>query len=131
MIVAAVVTLILSILTSTPTEAAQNEFPVGQCTWYAALVRPDLIGSVYGDARDWTREAANSGVPVGQWPAVGAVAVLQPGVQGADGYGHVAIVRRVGGGGWFEVSQRNWLPWPWQVSYSWFHTGWGVSFIYR
>lgn len=74
-------------------------YPVGQCTWWVALKRPDLpfFQGKSGDALNWARSAARHGFPVGDVPTAGAVAVFQPNQYGAGRYGHVAYVRAVSG----------------------------------
>lgn len=106
-----------------------NLFPYGQCTWWAIQKRPDLSGSVWGNAWQWAAEARSSGRAVGAVPRVGAIAVFQPGVEGADWYGHVGYVTAVGSNGWFQVSEMNFYGWA-RVDLRWAHDGWGVSFIY-
>src|SRR5262249_1585468 len=63
---------------------SHDPFPKGECTWYAAGRRPDLVGIVQGAAREWLRSATGR-VPVGSRPAVGAIAVYAPDVPGAPG----------------------------------------------
>lgn len=126
-----VVLLSLGLLLKTthPTQAAgQNFFPYGQCTWFAAQMRPDLLGSVWGDAWDWANEARRAGYRTSSVPAVGAVVVFQPGAQQATWQGHVAYVTAVGGGGFFAVREMH-FPWVGRSTQRWAHTGWGVAFI--
>ena len=75
-------------------------YPIGQCTWWVAIHRPDLpfFPGRSGDAMNWAKSAAAQGFPVGRMPVVGAVAVLQPGQYGAGPFGHVAMVVAVHGG---------------------------------
>jgi surface antigen len=74
-------------------------YPVGQCTWWVARLRPDLplFKGRSGDALNWANTARADGFPVGESPAVGAVAVFQPNQYGAGRYGHVAVVTAVDG----------------------------------
>jgi surface antigen len=74
-------------------------YPRGQCTWYVARKRPDLpyFPDAAGDAKNWVAAARARGIPTGRRPAVGAVAVFQPGQYGAGFYGHVAYVTAVKG----------------------------------
>lgn len=104
-------------------------FPYGQCTWYASQMRPDLMGDVWGNAANWAYAARASGRATGYNPQVGAVAVFQPGVQGAWGAGHVAYVAAVGANGWFLVREMD-FPYAGQVTSRWAHAGGGVTFIY-
>jgi surface antigen len=64
---------------------------IGQCTWYAAGMRPDLDGITTGNAGEWLKEASGK-KPEGTTPVVGAIAVNTT----ADGgIGHVAYVAGV------------------------------------
>jgi len=117
------------VLTEQAEAASYNPFSWGQCTWYAFNMRPDLAGSVWGNASNWSYAARVSGQAVGYQPQAGALAVFQPGVQGAWGAGHVAYVTAVGNNGWFQVSEMD-FPYAGRVSYRWAHSGSGVSFIY-
>lgn len=105
-----------------------NSFPYGQCTWWAMQKRPDLAGSVWGNAWQWVGEAAAHGRAESAIPRVGAIVVFQPGVQGADWYGHVGYVTQVGANGSFAVSEMNFYGWA-QTDMRWAQTGWGVTFI--
>ena len=105
-------------------------YPRGQCTWYVARRRPDLpyFAGAAGDARNWLTSAQVRHLPTGLQPAVGAVAVFQPGQYGAGYYGHVAYVEAVAGAQ-MTVTEANFegrqpgtertTPWA------------GVRFIYR
>jgi surface antigen len=69
---------------------------IGQCTWYAAGMRPDLDGIERFNASTWLTYARKAGIPTGSAPAVGAIAVNTT----ADGgVGHVAYVAGVANGG--------------------------------
>jgi surface antigen len=104
-------------------------FPWGECTYWAAQMRPDIGNSVSGNAAYWATSAANAGFLVNGQPVVGSVAVFQPGVEGAWGAGHVAYVVATSNNGWFQVSEMDY-PYFGRVTYRWAHTGWGVSFIH-
>ena len=107
-----------------------NPFTYGQCTWWAAHVRPDIGAHVWGNAAMWAFAARQAGLPTGTTPRLGAIVVYQPGVQGAWGTGHVAHVIGVSPNGvHFTVDEMNY-PWPGVVTRRVSHTGWGVSFIY-
>lgn len=75
-------------------------YPIGQCTWWVAIHRPDLpfFPGRSGDAMNWAKSAASQGFPVGKMPLVGSVAVFQPHQYGAGPFGHVAMVLAVLGG---------------------------------
>jgi len=107
-----------------------NRFYSGQCTWWAANVRPDIGAAVSGNAANWTWAAQNAGLKTGTLPAKGAIVVYQPGVQGAWYAGHVARVLSVSPDGVnFTVDEMN-FPWAGVVTSRTSHTGQGVTFIY-
>jgi surface antigen len=78
-----------------PFATYQNGEDVGQCTWYAAGMRPDLDGITTGNASEWLKEASGKR-PEGTTPVVGAIAVN---TTAAGGLGHVAYVAGVENGG--------------------------------
>ena len=124
--------LAAAVLTMAPVGSRQVEasaYPWGLCTWWAAAMRPDIGYSISGNARSWGRAAAAAGFRVDGYPTVGAIAVFQPGVQGAWGLGHVAYVTAVGTRSWFQVSEMD-FPYAGRVTYRWARTGWGVTFIH-
>jgi surface antigen len=86
------------------------EFQQYQCTWYAAVRRPDVYNwmPLYGaHAKDWADIAFQNQIPVSSANDLdfkidfdhvryGDLVVLPPGCAGADAnYGHVAYVERV------------------------------------
>ncbi len=90
---------------------AEDPFPVGQCTWYAAGRRPDLRGIVHGDAGTWLEDARGR-VPEGWFPVVGALAVWRPHQGGTGEAGHVAYVAAVSEEGRVLIDDSNWTPTP-------------------
>jgi surface antigen len=107
-----------------------NNFPYGQCTWWAAQSRPDIGANVIGNASSWLYSARASGLPTGATPRVGAIVVYQPGAQGADWTGHVAYVTSVAGDGvHFTISEMNFPYWG-SVTRRSSWAGPGVGFIY-
>jgi surface antigen len=88
-----------------------DPFPAGQCTWYAAGRRPDLLGVLAGNAGSWLA-AARGRVPEGWFPVVGALAVWLPHHAGAGADGHVAYVAAVSPDGNILVDDSNWAPTP-------------------
>jgi surface antigen len=90
---------------------AGDPFPAGQCTWYAAGRRPDLLGIVSGNAGSWLA-AARGHVPEGWYPIAGALAVWLPFHAGADADGHVAYVAAVSPDGRILVDDSNWRLTP-------------------
>ncbi|WP_201374957.1 CHAP domain-containing protein [Ktedonobacter robiniae] len=112
-----------------------NHFFQGQCTYWAAY-RFHQLTNVWvpwlGDAWQWSGQATASGWHVSGKPSVGAIIVLQPGVQGAGGYGHVAIVERINSDGSVYASNYNWYAGGGGfgiLSYWTFSPGSGVSFV--
>lgn len=84
-----------------------NPYPgVGQCTWYCAEQLPFIaqLGNL-GDAHSWPGNAAAKGMMVNATPEVGSVACYPPGIDGAGGFGHVAVVTDVSGGSYWVEEQ--------------------------
>jgi surface antigen len=78
----------------------------GQCTWWAenefhgwnvtgAYINTLGINGYSGNALSWWYNAEHRGWLVGTTPRIGAIAVFQPGTDGAGGFGHVAWVTQV------------------------------------
>ena len=130
-----VATALLAVMLLSPVLAEQGEaawwnpFPYGQCTWYSIQMRPDLVGSVWGNAWQWAGQARYNGESTGYYPQRGAIVVFQPWTQGSGYYGHVAYVTSVGQNGWFQMAEMN-MPYWGRITYRWAQTGYGVSFIY-
>jgi len=113
---------------------AFNTFPYGACTWYADQRYHQLHGIFVpwrsnANAWQWTARAYDFGWSVSGSPSVGSIIVLQGGVQGASGLGHVGVVEQVLGNGTVVASSMNWGANPWSVSSWQFHAGPGVSFV--
>jgi surface antigen len=72
-------------------------YPIGQCTWWVSLLRPDLpwFPGKEGDAANWAVAAEKRHIPTGTMPEEGAVAVFAPGQYEAGPNGHVAYVLSV------------------------------------
>ncbi|MDQ2715370.1 MAG: CHAP domain-containing protein [Chloroflexota bacterium] len=111
-----------------------NTFPYGQCTWWANQ-RYFQLHHVYvpwttgSDAWAWTMRARQFHWHVSWSPSIGAIIDLQPGVEGAYGLGHVAVVERVLGNGHVLASTMNWGSQPGKVQYVQYTVGPGVTFI--
>lgn len=125
----------------------------GQCTQWAADRRPDIIRRAvealvsqaitnhqaedWGNwtARYWVELASRAHIAHGPVPRAGAIAVFQPGVDGAEaGIGHVAYVEKVNPDGSVRLSEMD-APTPGQVTYGTLtraqaHTA-GLAYIYR
>jgi peptidoglycan hydrolase CwlO-like protein/surface antigen len=77
---------------------SRNTYVPGQCTWYVKSVFGSRVGDYWGNGGSWGYAAMADGYTVSSTPAIGTVAVFPPGVGGAGGYGHVAVVIGVSGG---------------------------------
>ncbi|HTI14994.1 MAG TPA: CHAP domain-containing protein [Dictyobacter sp.] len=111
-----------------------NPFTMGQCTYWADYRYHQLTGYAVtwsGNADAWAYGAANTaGWNVSSQPHLHAIIVLQAGVQGASGVGHVAVVERINPDG--SVVTSNWNVRGWKVlSYETYRPGPGVSFIWH
>lgn len=96
-----------------PTLSPSNgslSWPYGVCTYWANLYYHQLSGrwvSWHGNAYQWADGARLAGWNVSTSPRVPSIIVLMPGVQGASGLGHVAVV--VGASGNVaHTSNMNW-----------------------
>jgi len=110
-----------------------NHFFWGQCTWWAAFRYHQLTGHYppwLGNAGDWAYNAVPFGWVVSGTPHLHSIIVLAPGVQGAGGYGHVAIVESINADGSLTTSNFNWAGNFGIVTYVTFHPGPGVVFVY-
>ena len=112
-------------------------FTYGQCTYWADLRYHQLTGYWVpwsGDAYAWAAGASASGWIVSRTPHVPSIIVLAPGVQGAGGFGHVAVVERINSDGSVYVSTWNWYAggggWG-RTSYWTFFPGPGVTFVWH
>ena len=116
------------------------DWPTGQCTSWANYRYHQLTGfwvAWNGNADQWVAGAQAAGWNVSQTPHVPSIIVLMPYIQGASGYGHVAVVESIvlnsspttvdtsdmnwwaNGGGWDKVSDVD------------FTAGSGVYFIWH
>lgn len=112
-----------------------NSFAYGQCTWWASQRYFQLHGfyvpwASNANAWQWQNRALEFHWHVSSSPLVGSIMNLQPGVQGAQGLGHVAVVEMVMSNGHVLASSMNWGPDYSQVTNFEFRPGPGVSFIY-
>jgi hypothetical protein len=80
--------LILPPIPMAPDYTYQNNYDLGQCTWYVAGRRK--VPSSWGNADTWYESAISDDWSVGTTPAVGAIAWTPAGY-----YGHVALVEQV------------------------------------
>jgi surface antigen len=73
-------------------------WPLGQCTYWANLRYHTLTGYWVpwsGNADQWVAGASSAGWHVSTMPHVPSIIVMMPYVQGAGGYGHVAVVESI------------------------------------
>jgi surface antigen len=114
-----------------------HPWPVGVCTYWANSRYHTLTGNWVtwtGNAYQWAQGARLAGWNVSGTPHVPSIIVLMPGVQGASGFGHVAVVESINGNGSAHTSNMNWYAngggWD-RVSYMDFTPGNGVYFIWH
>ncbi|GAC1376819.1 MAG: hypothetical protein NVSMB44_45800 [Ktedonobacteraceae bacterium] len=111
-----------------------NVFAYGQCTWWADERYRQLHGSYVpwtsnANAAQWTARAQEFNWRVSSQPVQGSIIVLQSGVQGAWGAGHVGVVEQVMGNGRVIASNMNWGSAYAQVINVQFSAGPGVAFV--
>lgn len=114
-----------------------ESWPLGVCTYWANLRYHQLTGvwvTWTGNAYQWAQGAREAGWNVSSSPHVPSIIVLMPGVQGASGYGHVAVVESMVNSTTVHTSNMNWYAngggWD-RVSYANFTTGSGAYFIWK
>ena len=109
-----------------------DRFFYGQCTYWANMRYHALTGlwvPWLGNADEWSYGASVNGWVVSAYPHVPSIIVLQPGVQQAGPYGHVAIVESISGNAVY-TSNYNWAGGWGVLSYQTFYIGSGVSFVW-
>lgn len=114
-------------------DSFHNQFTPGQCTYWADYEYHRLTGYAIpwsGNAADWPTNASAFGWIISSTPHVPSIIALQPGVQGAGGAGHVAVVEKINADG--SIATTNWNVRGWGV-FSWetYYPGPGVSFIWH
>jgi surface antigen len=115
-------------------------WPVGQCTYWANYRYHELTGnwvSWTGNADQWVAGARAAGWHVSTSPHVPSIIVLMPYVQGAYGYGHVAVVESEDDNASpvvVHTSNMNWFNggggWDKESDYD-FTVGPGVYFVWK
>lgn len=110
-------------------------FAYGQCTYWANMRYHQLTGHWVpwlGNADQWAAGAAADGWVVSGKPNPSgpSIIVLQPYVQGAGAYGHVAVVERVNANGSVYTSNWNWAGNWGATTYVTFTPASGVSFVW-
>ncbi len=116
--------------------APGDHFAYGQCTYWASYRYHQLTGiwvPWLGNAYQWAYGASAFGWNISGTPRLHSIIVLQPYVQGASPYGHVAVVERINSDGSVYTSNWNWYAggggWG-RLSYWTFKPGPGVSFVW-
>src|SRR5205807_9904023 len=111
-------------------------WPLGVCTYWANYRYHALTGNWVtwtGNAYQWAAGAQLAGWHISNMPHVPSIIVLQPGVQGSSGFGHVAVVESASGNV-AHTSTMNWYAngggWNIVSNYD-FVAGPGVSFIWK
>ncbi|HTI14995.1 MAG TPA: CHAP domain-containing protein [Dictyobacter sp.] len=110
-----------------------DNFTAGQCTYWADEREYALTGYAVpwsGNADEWPYNAPSYGWEVSQTPILHSIIALEPGVQGAGSYGHVAIVESINSDGSLTTSNWNWNGSWGETTYVTFYPGSGVYFIY-
>jgi surface antigen len=97
--------------------APPNKFYWGQCTWWAANVRPDIGAKMNGNAYNWIWVAQHDpSLTTSVSPKEDAVVIFPPGVDGAWSSGHAAHVVAVAPDGQsFQIDEMN-FPIPGRVT---------------
>jgi surface antigen len=123
--------------TPPPGSGTYDGFTYGQCTFYADFRYHQLTGFWApwgGDAWAWAAGAQASGWIVSSSPHVPSIIVLQPYVQGASAFGHVAVVEGINSDGSVYTTNWNWYAngGGWATWSSWnFRPGPGVTFVWK
>ncbi|ORX99944.1 hypothetical protein K493DRAFT_299142 [Basidiobolus meristosporus CBS 931.73] len=116
----------------------QFRFDNGQCTDWADARYYQLTchhTQWWGNAKTWPASAENTeGWVVSSEPRVPSIIAIQPGYQGCDSYGHVAVVESINDDGSVYTSNWNYVEngrgGPYITTYVNFWPGEGVSFIW-
>jgi hypothetical protein len=120
--------------TPPPGGGGLDRFFYGQCTYWANMRYHQLTGvwvPWLGNAWQWADGAAHYGWVVSATPKLHSIIVLQPGVEGAGWYGHVAIVEQINADGSVLTSNYNWDG-AWAVeTFVTFRPADGVSFVWN
>lgn len=115
-----------------------NRFAFGQCTYWANYRYHQLTGywvDWLGNAYQWAAGAKAAGWIVSSKPNLKgpSIMVLQPYVEGASYFGHVAVVEKVNSDGSVLTSNFNWYAnGGWDTLSDWtFTPGLGVWFVWH
>ncbi|HEV2581453.1 MAG TPA: CHAP domain-containing protein [Ktedonobacteraceae bacterium] len=115
---------------------APTRFAYGNCTYWADQEYYNRTGHLVqwiGNADQWAAGAQAAGWIVSSSPHVYSIIVLQPGVEGAGYYGHVAVVEKINTDGSVVTSNMNWYyGGGWDIiSTVVFKPGPGVLFVWH
>jgi len=118
------------------TRGYTNVFPWPWCTWgadqeYFYLHRYFVPWRTNASAYQWTARAREFQWHVSTRPHHGAIINLQPGIQGASAFGHVAVVVRVIDTQHVQARGTSWGAHPTWWTTQTFHTGPGVTFLWH
>ncbi len=114
-----------------------DRFSFGQCTYWADMEYHNKTGfwvNWIGNAYQWASGARAAGWVVSSTPKVYSIIVLQPYVEGAGYYGHVAVVEHINSDGSVVTSTMNWYAGGggWDRVSTWiFSPGSGVLFVWH
>ena len=110
-----------------------NRFFYGQCTYWANMRYHQLTGNWVqwlGNAYQWSYQAQAYGWNTSTEPHIPSIVVLQPYVEGAGYFGHVAVAESLNANG--SVLTSNWNIAGWAVySEANVKPGPGVTFIWK
>jgi surface antigen len=118
-------------------DATGNNFPYGQCTYWASSRYHELAGYWVpwsGNAYQWAYNApAYAGWVVSGTPHVPSIVVFQPGVQySSSTYGHVAVLESINADGSLHTSNMNVYGHAFGTRADMTnYAGSGVSFVYH
>ena|SRR5579864_8458961 len=113
-----------------------DRFAYGNCTYWADYEYHLDTGywvQWIGNADQWAYGAQAAGWIVSTKPHIYSIIVLQPGVEGAGYYGHVAVVEKINSDGSVVTSDMNWYSnggWN-RVSTVVFYPAAGVTFVWH
>lgn len=126
-----------SVSTGAVVTGSPTSWPYGYCTYWANARYHELTGNWVtwiGNAYQWVDGASQAGWHVSSSPHIPSIIVLMPGVQGASGYGHVAVAEKMLSSTTVSTSNMNWYTNGGGfgiVSYADFSVGAGVYFVWK
>ena len=121
-------------VTLSPNGGGPGRFAYGNCTYWANMRYHALSGywvPWLGNAWQWSSGASAAGWIVSSTPHFPSIIVLQPGVEGAGWYGHVAVVEHINSDGSVQTSNYNWDGYWNSETFVTFRPGSGVTFVWH